>query len=379
VSANGTSASAFASNGDRLTASRVGNGSQVTGISDVRFGSGLAARGTSPKVGFTRTERGLIVSGTLVRSNVRVTGDEASSAKAITGEADQHPDDDLTERNSPAGPQYSRPADPHGASVFSRRATRPGAIETSHGGLPVTGTAVGTSSRVTGDEALVRRGVTGSQYVAPERGTANAANARPDPVTGAKVSIGYTHGRQRVTGIAVEQDPRVTGDDRPACTCITGSQYAAPPAEAPPAREPGFSIRTPHHTAQPRENALGITGSFAGGENKVTGNREFFFAPRRPESDAAAARLSVTGEGRSTGAQITGSAWTENSKVTGTEGTSAGSRNPSARGSKPQTFAGAQRFKALASPEEPKHLVTGMSGYSSDSGAKVTLSGGAQG
>jgi hypothetical protein len=352
----------------------------VTGIDDVRFGSGLAARGTSPKVGFTRTNGGLVVSGSLVRSKIRVTGDEAGASIVVTGEADQRLEDDLTQRQAAPPPPVSRAANPHGASVFSRRAQRASSIETSQGGLPVTGTALGTSSRVTGDEALVRSAVTGNQYVAPERGKTADTGARIDPVTGSKVSIGVSHGNQRITGISVEADQRVTGDDAPVCTCITGSQYSASPATPAPQRERGFSIRSPHHVAQQRAaNSTDITGSFANGADKVTGNHEFVFRPRNQEGDAKAGRMRLTGEGGTTGARITGSAWGEQSNVTGTEGATAGNRNPSERAGKPQAFSGARRFAQLASHEEPKHLVTGMSGYSSDSGAKVTLSGGAQG
>lgn len=379
--ANGTPGNhpSAGTNGDRVTSSRIGIGSHVTGIDDVRFGSGLLERGTTSKVGFTRTEGGLIVSGTLVRSNVPVTGDEAGASIVVTGEADQRLDDDLTERKRTAMAQYPRMTEPHGASVFSPRQSRRESIETSNAGLPVTGTAVGMSSRVTGDEALVRRSVTGNQYVAPERRVPSGANVRPDPVTGAKVLIGYTHGLQRVSGFTVEADPRVTGDDRRTGTSVTGSQYGAPPTEPAPARERGFSVRTPHHSARPGDNAPGITGSFASGENKITGNHEFVFRPRKAQSDAPAARLRVTGEGGIAGRLITGAAWGEVSNVTGTEGFTAGSRNPSERAGKPQAFSGARLFKTMAPHEDPKHLVTGMSGYSSDTGAKVTLSGGAQG
>jgi len=147
-------------------------------------------------------------------------------------------------------------------------------------------------------------------------------------------------------------------------------------------------VSSPQRSAQLRADAEAatasaaerITGSFAVGTGKVTGNLEFTFRPRRaPESDSSAARISLTGEGSSAGTRITGGAPTENSKVTGTEARSSADRNPSERGSKPRPFAGAGRFKTLASHEEPKHLVTGMFGYASDSGAKVTLSGGAQG
>lgn len=360
-----------------VTSSRVGTSAQVTGAPDVRFGSGLAARGASPKVGFSRTPSGLVVSGTQVRSSVRITGDEAGSHLGITGEADQRLEDDLTERSTQAFAQFPRRAEPHGASVFTARKRHGAALESTEGGLPVTGTAVGTSERVTGDEAWARGAVSGDQYFAPQRGRHLDGATRPDPVTGAKVGTASTRGGKRVTGISVDADARVTGDPPVACGCITGTQYGATAGEPREAAD-GFSVRSPQHSANGRTDARGITGSFAAGGEKITGNREFAFTPRAKTGDAPAARLRVTGEGRS-GERITGGAWSEHPKITGTEGAFAGERNPSERAGKPQQFAGALRFKAQATREEPKRLVTGMSGYSSDSGARVTLSGGAHG
>jgi hypothetical protein len=315
--------------------------------------------------------------------------------------------------------------------------------------------------RVTGDEAGTCRHVTGDQYLAPARrqvdcgGSANAAPfeaGRPDPVTGAKVTVAHTWTGRRVTGIDVEQHPRVTGNEPGACAAVTGSPYqgprttyswcdnasidaaeerllARPPAAAvtgdvpihddlvsgtargaargitgtPYYREPvpvaaipdepiavidsRFSVRSPQRSAhlgagsRPQHDAGGqrITGSFAIGDGKLTGNLEFTFRPRQRADGDAAARMRITGEGRTAGPAISGQAWSEQANVTGTEGATAGARNPSLRGGKPRPFAGAGRFKALASKEDPKHLVTGTFGYSSDSAAKVTLSGGAQG
>jgi len=426
------------------------------------------------KVGFTRTPAGLTVSGSLVRSAVRVTGDEAGSV-AITGEADQRIDDDLTPRaddRPSSAAQFRRQAEPHGSSVHgtnlgrslrsagSRERSREAAIESTAGGLPVTGSALGRSVRITGDEAGSCRRVTGDQYLSPaERqsecggtggGTAPAAHMgaqRRDPVTGAKVRTAQTWTGRRVTGIDVEHDPRVTGDEPGSCRTITGSSYqgaatidawcdddaaaeararlaprvatmavtgdtprdaagvtgtargatrsitgtpyyspeAAPTAPAEPvaAIDERFSVRSPQRAAQLRANGNGgnkaITGSFASGGDKVTGNLEFVFRSRSPQSgEATASRTRLTGEG-TPGRRITGDSWSDNAKVGGTESWIAVERNPSERGGKPKPFAGAVRFKALASAEEPKHLVTGMFGYSSDTGAKVTLSGGAQG
>jgi len=362
-----------------VTSSRTGSGSQVTGTD--RGAQLPVSRGAAPKVGMTRTPGGGIVTGSLVRSTVRITGDEAGASTVVTGEADQLPQDDLTERDDARrGPQFSRRAEPHGASVFSARSQRSASIETSNAGLPVTGTAVGASLRVTGDEALVRGTVTGAQYVAPARGQAAYAGSRPDPVTGAKVVVGTTRGGRSVTGIDVEYDPRVTGDAPAACTCITGSQYSAPPAEGATQNTSRFTVRRLRESAELRAGERGITGSFAVGDEKVTGNREFFFRSRKAPDDVKPAHLQITGEGRSSGTRITGGAWGEQSNVTGTDGAFARERNPSMRAGKPQTFAaGATRFKASAAKKDPQNVVTGMSGYSSETGATVTLSGGARG
>jgi hypothetical protein len=111
----------------------------------------------------------------------------------------------------------------------------------------------------------------------------------------------------------------------------------------------------------------------------VTGNAEFHFKSRSAtEADAAAARLRLTGEGRSQGTRVTGWSWSEQSNVTGTEGPTAAERNPTERSGKPKAFSGARQFKTLAKHEDPKQLVTGLLGWSGKTAAKVTLSGGAQ-
>lgn len=422
----------------------------------------VTVRTAAPKVGFARTTGGLIVSGSLVRSNVPVTGDEPGASITITGEADQRPQDDLSVRDADrtgASRQFIGQAHPHGSSVFGfnfdRGARLPErreslALESTLGGLSITGSAVGRSGRVTGDEAGACRKLTGDQYVAPDRSQAECGGSpggsgiasrsgaqRRDPVTGAKVVVAETRGGQRVSGVDLERSLRVTSRAGGGDATVTGSQYsvggrspalgfAAPPltgdvplndaaitgtargatlaitgtayyreqspAEAPPPAgrvamiAERFSVSSPQRTAQlraPATTAAGspdqrITGVFAAGADKVTGNLEFLFRPRLPERETTTARLLITGEGRAN-SRITGAAWTEQENVTGTEGTSTVGRNPSARAGKAQTFAGARRFATFADREEPKHLVTGMVGYSSDSAAKVTLSGGAQG
>jgi hypothetical protein len=435
------------------------------------------------------------VSGTLVRSKVRVTGDERGAAITITGEADQNSDDDLTPRSADsahAASQFSRQVDPHGHSVFgtnlgrsarsfgSRDRKRDAPIESTENGLPITGSAVGRGVRVTGDEEGACRHVTGDQYLSPPRaqaecggsggGTAPAAQLgvpRRDPVTGAKVSVAQTWGQQRLTGSNVEHDPRVTGDAAGSCSLITGTPYqgagtvhgwcdpgavAAAEERLPRRRsispitgdvprhsdnvtgtgrgaarevtgspyfrasaeanstgredalaglEARFSVSSPQRSAHLRARSLQearlakvdgqssgaaavggsppITGSFAIGRDRVTGNAEFQFRSRVAiDPSAAAAHLRLTGEGRAAGTRVTGWSWSEQSNVTGTEGAIAAERNPSERAGKAQAFSGALRFKTLAKHEQTRQLVTGLLGWSGKTAAKVTLSGGAQ-
>jgi hypothetical protein len=483
----------------RVTGLRIGPGVQVTGdeagaavpVSGTQYvaADGSApAMGAGPKVGHVRTPQGLVVSGTAVRSKVVITGDEAGEHLPITGEADQKFDDDLTPRSAgtyrPA--QFPRRADPHGATAVGTRLgaqRQPGAssgdgpvlpLAITDGGLAVTGTAVGRSGRVTGDEAGVCRPITGDQYQDPSfyssecgaigAGTAPAAHlnrGRPDPVTAGKVTVAQTWAGQRVTGPSVEHRPNVTGDEPGSCRPVTGTPYQGPstafgwcePDERAPAErrlearpqgvavtgdlplhaenvtgtergyrnditgssyygdmrpaEPagddaetwqGFSVpvalarrlagRQSGDARQETDDAApasctpgGITGSFAVGDGMVTGNNEFLFRPRLKRD--AKQPVALTGEGETEGRTITGSAaaWTPHDLVTGTEGYIAAGRNPSEGGSGSHGWAGARRFKNLATPGGPNEnaRVTGRVGGSPKDAARVTVSGGAQG
>ena len=484
--------------GQEVTGLRIGPGLRVTGdeagaalpVSGSQY---VAADGSPPapgagrKVGLVRTGQGLVVSGTAVRNTVAITGDEVGEHLTITGEADQKLDDDLTPRSEGAyrSAQFPRRADPHGASAVGTRlglqlgmaaSSGDGAwhpLETTNDGRAVTGTAVGRSGRVTGNEAGACRPITGDQYQSLSSystecggtggGTAPAAHLnreRLDPATGGKVTVAQTWGGQSVTGPSVEHRPNVTGDEPGACRPVTGTPYHGPsttfgwcepdegelatqrldprpegvavtgdvpihakavtgterghgrsvtgtsyygdmrPAE-PAANDwtgwqafpvalarrlaggegDGASTRDTDNAAPPASTVPGsITGSFAIGDGMVTGNKEFLFRPR-PNPDGK--QQVVTGEGRTEGRTITGSAaaWTTHDRVTGTEGYIAAGRNPSEGGGEPHGWAGAGRFRDLATPGGPRQTqnVTGLSGWSAKAAARVTLSGGAQG
>ena len=463
----------------RVTGADKGLGKPISGTQYISPRD-AAARSPAAKVGLFATPGGRVVSGTLIRSRVRITGDEAGERSRVTGNAEGSTEGDITPRQVHVYDglsQFARQANPHGHTVFgtnlgrslnvagSRSRERQRPLETTERGLAITGSAIGRSARVTGDEPGACRVVTGDQYLAPptrqaECGgsgggsaapTPGAADARRDPVTGAKVTVSTTWGGARITGGSVEHDPAVTGDEAGSCRVITGTPYQGPEtmlgwcdaqtaaeAEARCAPRParltvtgdvpldeegvtgtqrgaqrditgtpyyqalqpqkaiedrvasvasGFSVRTPQRESQLRRRvdplaapsaAASITGTFAHGLGKITGNLEFGFTPRRAPDDREQLPR-VTGEGGTKSARVTGDAWASHGRITGTEGYIAHERNPSQRGGKAEAFAGSRFFKDKARHEEPRQIVTGMVGWSPKSAAKVTLSGGAQG
>ena len=114
----------------------------------------------------------------------------------------------------------------------------------------------------------------------------------------------------------------------------------------------------------------------------VTGNNEFLFRPRTVQTREGTQKQ-ITGEGRTDGRAVTGTAaaWTSHGLVTGTEGSIAAGRNPTEGGGPSNAWAGAQRFKNLATPGAPNEnaRVTGRVGGTPKDGVRVTVSGGAQG
>lgn len=454
--------------GRAMTGAEAGYDKPLTGTQYVAGPEG-GYRPNSGKVGHASTTGGQVVSGTMVRSTVNVTGDEDSSDVKITGNADQTLADDQSTRGEAffsAAAQFNRQSQPHGQSVHgnnlgrsvrsmgsrNRETERP--VEQTDGGHAVSGTAIGRSGRVTGDESGSARSLTGSQYLAPAGAQAiqEPEHGRTDPASGGKVAASQTWGGQTVTGPQMEHDNRVTGSEHGSCSTMTGTPYYgatgahgwceadAADAEAAlrgkrtpravtgnvPLNDPmvsgtgrgaerditgssyfvaeeatgylgeadpvsqsiqGFSISSPqrasHLTARaeaPAEvGSSAITGTFAQGSGKVTGNVEFAAPGRSGTQGVAPGRRSVTGNGSVKGTAITGSAWGEQSNVTGTEGYIAEGRNPTERGSGSNGFAGAGRFREQAPAQDQKSAVTGAVGWTPKSGAKVTLSGGAAG
>ncbi len=327
-----------------------------------------------------------------------VTGDEQGSCRTVTGSeyVGREQFDDFC----------STKQEPGSAKVSFSQTTR---------GQIVSGSKPARSEQVTGDEAGTCSAVTGTPYTGAEQIN---QFCKPDEVKLSQVrnqnKAGNNVGRD-ITG----QQPGfagLTGTGKGVCSDVSGTTYigtteqqevcAVKPAQVsePDFPQPltgapwgDFSVVPPIHASQQpqvsaRENVTGtryekglVSGTFSMGEGKITGTEQFRFGDRKARAAAVVtspkvddAKVSrVTGEGLDAGLKITGNDWGRGDHVTGTEGTSSVKRNPTRRGP----------ISAMPSsaPEQKKEVVerndinvTGGSG-STESGALVTLSGGARG
>lgn len=170
-------------------------------------------RGTSAaapvKVEEGNTLRGNLITGTQVERTKTITGIEAGSCRAITGTeyigAEQYKE--LCTTTPPAAP------------------TKVGVGSTSRN-QRVSGTQVGRSAQVTGDEHGACKNVTGNEYLNTEQFEFLCAS-KPAP-SPAKVGMSATQAGHRVSGTEVGRSTKVTGDEPGACLKLTGSQYYQP-------------------------------------------------------------------------------------------------------------------------------------------------------
>ncbi|MFM7642317.1 MAG: CsoS2 family carboxysome shell protein [Cyanobium sp.] len=204
------------SHGNRVTGNQVGRSEKVTGdepgtcklVTGTEYLSANQSQaycGVNPstprKVGRTTTVAGQPVSGVLVGRSEKVTGDEPGSGRQLTG--DQYVTDQ--------------------AQVGGRAPQKVGAFQTLRG-TGITGTTVGRSGRVTGDEPGSCRNVTGDEYIGSEQYD-SFCGVRPAPEA-PKVGFSVTPRSQVVSGTRTGRSEKVTGDEPGTCKIVTGTPYA---------------------------------------------------------------------------------------------------------------------------------------------------------
>ena len=494
---------------EKVTGNEPGSGRFLTGTDYLAPSGGVMA---PEKVAVSHTSHGKAVTGTAVGHTSRLTGDENGSCRGITGT------EYLAQEQFTSVCSTSAPKSPRKVGVMSSRGNQPvsgtevgrsshvtgdepgsclsitgsqyytsgsfGALcDTASpkkvsvmqtlSGRSLTGTEVGRSPKVSGDEMGGCKSVTGTEYIGADQQRAVCAVSTPvAPV--AKVAVDQTWRGQAVTGTYVGRSASVTGDESGGCSPISGTPYigrgqfngfceapalqaqeaiirssAVIPAAAVTGDRPGaggsvmtgdergacevvsgtpyvgvdnttsqcgtsgrfvargnthiemtrqpapvdFSINTPARTAQQKQfndvtgsayNSERITGPVNKAGGLITGTPEFRHrdatATQTAQAEAITAARRLTGEGSQAGRSVTGDAWDAMSKVTGTEGASSMSRNPSARGVPRGVGMNAQLFRDVA--ERPVVVedsrITGSAG-NTGKGSLVTLSGGARG
>jgi hypothetical protein len=383
----------------RVTGTEAGAARQLTGTRSMTSRDALATQGPKapPKVARLQTGAGSTVTGTEVAGSPRVTGDDKGGCLPVTG----------TEYIGPR--QLQVLCDDVTPVVPAAKV----GLDQTWRGQTITGSHVGRSSRVTGDEPGGCAPISGTPYIG--RGQYKAFCAAPEVAS--QEAIIRTEGvipAAAVTGDRPGAGGNVmTGDERGACGAVSGTPYigrdnapllcppgsgrfvprARPADEAPAVPAPSdFSIRPPARQAQERDTPS-VTGTgfssqrITGPVNKacglITGTPEFRHreapppAAEQAEAQPTGARR-LTGEGSQAGTRVSGDAWQNAGRVTGTEGTSSLARNPSQRGPSRAMGMNAQQFRDVERAAQPESRITGSSG-NTVKGAAVTLSGGARG
>ena len=393
--------------GKKVTGDNVGSFSNVTGgeagaqrtLTGTQYMKTGEAGREPAKVRVSETLRGGTVTGTAVGRSEKTTGDEFGACRNITG-------DDYVGQE-----QYSNfcgtKAEPQDRKV---------GVSATFNGMAVTGTMEGRVKKVTGNEPGTCKAITGTPYMGADDYAGNcevpAVNEAAARMVRNKRSMGMP-----MTGQQPSVGGAMTGDSKGACENVTGTPYigadqafnacpakAAEPGEADFPQAVGdsagwteFSVTPPSHAAADESNT-GVTGSryekghitgpFGMADGKVTGTEEARFgnAPVNSTSVNEAEELAeidgrvkarISGEGMDAGPKITGDDWERGDRVTGTEGTSALSRNPSIRGPM-NAMANKVIAEAKAEVPEPVSRVTGSSG-NYEGGSLITYSGGARG
>jgi hypothetical protein len=245
------------SHGNRITGNEVGRSEKVTGdepgtcksVTGTEYISANQASnwcgGTTPsprKVGHTQTSAGRPVSGVMVGRSERVTGDEPGAGRQLTG-------------TQYVGDQ---------SDVAGRAPTKVSSLNTLRG-TGITGTLVGRSELVTGNEPGTCRNITGDEYIGSQQ-YEGFCGSKPAPEA-AKVGFSVTNKRQVVSGTRTGRSEKVTGDEPGTCKAVTGTPYAGldeAGAWCPTRQVEEIRQRTPVRLGTPGPRMSGIQPGIGG-------------------------------------------------------------------------------------------------------------------
>ncbi len=187
-------------------------------------------------------------------------------------------------------------------------------------GLSITGTMVGRGDRVTGDEPGTCKRVTGTEYVGADQAQAYCGtSSEPAP---RKIGMTETRKGKAVTGNLVGRSGKVTGDEVGAGRQTTGTQYMQPgDGSVPPKVGVTNTLRGGAVTGTMIGRGQRMTGDEPGSCRNVTGDeylgQEQFktFCENVPAPQDAKVGMSRTFKGETVTGTLTG----RGGKVTGDE------------------------------------------------------------
>ena len=194
-----------------------------------------------------------------------------------------------------------------------------GASETSRG-MTVTGTMVGRSHSVTGDEPSTCRAVTGTEYLGADI-FRDFCQAQPT-ASPSKVGISPTARGTTVTGSEVGRSEKVTGDEPGTCKRVTGSEYVSA-GQSKAFCGVDATAGPPKVTRVETLKGKSVTGSNVGRSSKVTGDetgagRELTGTQYMQAGNGTVpAKVGVSGTLR--GGSVTGTMVGRSERVTGDE------------------------------------------------------------
>lgn len=353
--------------GQRVTGNMLERTEKVTGnesganrtLTGSQYGEVPRSGGAPETMTATRTFAGGLFTGSVAARNPKLTGDEQNGCQPVTGL------NYVREQGSEPG--SGTPA-PTVAKV---------GLSESNRGLTVSGTLLGRSGKVTGNEPGSRMAISGTPYAGREQ-IASACGCGGVQVPAAQ-AVRVAQAPQR----ASQRFMAPAGRSLPQTEAVAVAEQ----------RPVDFSIISPARDARGRitGNECGAAGRITGPVNMaaglVSGTPEFRYREETaqlavPQTVDAALASRVTGEGGEAGMRITGDNWARSGRVTGTEGHWAQKRNPTQRGEQcgeqRRVMVGAMANKERERPALPLANVTGSSG-NAGKGAQVTVSGGARG
>ncbi len=214
------------------------------------------------------------------------------------------------------------PARPAGR--MRKRPEAPPKVEVSQtlSGQEVTGTVVGRSVKVTGDEHGTCRVITGTEYLGAEQ-LASFCGATPAP-NAPKVGESMTSHGKVVTGTTVGRSVQVTGDEHGSCVAVTGTEYMGVEQLAEFCDARGITPTPPKVAEAPSGKGLRITGVDEARSGTVTGleqglEKPITGTPYTVGAKAAEAPEKAPVTHTSTGRPVTGTLAVPGARVTGGE------------------------------------------------------------